>query len=515
MNLFNHYNKNDFYKYDFYKKYLKYISFLQTPIFLNYPNKYYYKYYTIYEKYLNNDLYFLEKSNKLKKHPPYISPTPPPMPPAPQPLPPSHLPPLIFSTKNYHPVNRINKNKNTPHTFDSHKIPPRPKKDSLYKFGNTTYNKNNASTNTKLPSNELITLDLKKFLNKYIDLHEPLLLKKKPLPIELTEEEQTFEFKILDEKIENLTDLINLGKKYESEYKDKKFRFNLNLRVLSLLVEPIEELNKMIGMKNIKTSIFNKIILHLQGLDNKNTDYNHIVLYGGPGMGKTHVAKILGKIYSKMGFLSKGEFRQIKLTDLKAGFVGQTEIKTQKLLDSSLGSVLFLDEAYSLGGNDKLDSFSQSIIDTINPFLDEHKDDFILIIAGYKLDLEERFFKGNQGLRSRFGLWLEIDDYSVEDLKKIFIKQIDEYGWDCISEDITIEFFKINKKYFKFFGRDIQNLFSKCKIAHAKRVLFCKENEKKTINKEDLDNGFKLYKKNIDMGTSMDMDKDIMFSMYN
>ena len=91
-------------------------------------------------------------------------------------------------------------------------------------------------------------------------------------------------------------------------------------------------------------------------------DFKNVVIYGGPGMGKTEVAKIIGKIYSKMGFLSKGDFKEIKVTDLKGGYVGQSEIKTQKLLDESKGCVLFFDEAYALGGDDKLDGKCQSRI---------------------------------------------------------------------------------------------------------------------------------------------------------
>lgn len=315
----------------------------------------------------------------------------------------------------------------------------------------------------------------------------------KKLPLEWTEEEKEYEYAILDCKIENITDLIQLGKDYETKYKSQKKRYNLNLRVLSDLVEPLQQLNNMIGMGNIKTAIFNKIILHLQNLDNKNTDFNHIVLCGAPGMGKTHVAKILGKIYTKMGFLSKGDFKEAKITDLKAGYIGQTEIKTQKLLDESKGCVLFFDEAYSLGGDNKFDSYSQSIIDVINPYLDKYKDDFILIVAGYKDDLEHRFFKGNQGLKSRFGLWLEIEKYKPADLNLIFQKKINDYGWKFVEEDLKDKIFEDNKDCFKFFGRDIENLFSKCKLAHAKRVLFELPSAKKIINKDDIKKGLELY----------------------
>ena len=336
----------------------------------------------------------------------------------------------------------------------------------------------------------------------------------KPLPLELTDIEKSYPFEVLDVQIESIDDLISLGKDYEAKYKDTKVRYNLNLRVLSQLVEPLEELNKMIGINNIKNTIFNKIILYLQGLENRNKDFLHTVLCGGPGMGKTEVAKIIGKIYAKMGLLSKGNFIEAKLTDMKAGFVGQTELKTQKLLDEAKGNVLFFDEAYSLGSDDKIDSFSQSIIDILNPFMDKHKDDFVLILAGYKEDLLKRFFSGNQGLKSRIGLWLEIDPYTHIDIKQIFIKKVLDYDWKVDPSSISVEFFKNNKDTFKYYGRDIENLFSKCKVAHAKRVLKLMPEHKKIITMDDLLEGYKLYTKEIVKDPREEISKYLLHSLY-
>jgi SpoVK/Ycf46/Vps4 family AAA+-type ATPase len=368
--------------------------------------------------------------------------------------------------------------------------------------------------NTSIKDNNLdeddITITPKNNSNSMVDLISLLLPKindkkgtvsntKRKLPIEWTDDELLYDFGIIDEKLETIEDLINLGKQYNQKYKSLKKRYNINLRVLSDLVEPLTELNSMIGMKNIKQSIFDKIILYLQGLDNKNTDFLHTVIYGAPGMGKTEVAKIIGKIYTKMGLLSKGDFKEVRLTDLKAGYVGQSELKTQKVFDDAKGCVLFMDEAYSLGSDDKLDQYSQSIVDVINPYLDKYKDDFIFIIAGYKDDLQNRFFRGNQGLRSRFGLWLEIDDYKGIDLLQIFKKKVKDYNWNVKDDDISCKFFDEHLKDFKYFGRDIENLFSKCKISHAKRVLYGKPEDKKIINNSDLEEGFKIYKKELDM----------------
>ena len=335
--------------------------------------------------------------------------------------------------------------------------------------------------------------------------------------LELTKEEQEYDFEKLDTKIETISDLIMLGKKYDSEYKQRKKRYNINLRVLADMVEPLQELSSMIGMEKVKETIFDKIILFLQDLENKNTDYQHIAIYGGPGMGKTHVSKIIGRIYAKMGILSKGDFKEIKLTDLKSGYVGQSELKTQKLLDDAKGCIVFFDEAYSLGADDKIDSYSQGILDLINLYLDKYKNDLILIIAGYKDDLNNRFFKGNQGLKSRFGLLLELENYNGRQLKDIFIKNVTDYSWSIRDNHISDLFFEENKEYFKYFGRDIANLFSKCKIAHAKRILNEDNPQKKIITKEDLENGFSIYRKELDLVNADDnyFNREIRNSMYS
>ncbi len=335
--------------------------------------------------------------------------------------------------------------------------------------------------------------------------------KKEILSLEYTEDEKKLEYELLKDKIETIRDLIHLGEKYKNDSNYRKKRFNINLRVLAEMVEPLKELDNMVGMSNIKSSIFNKIILFLQGLDNKNKDFQHIVLCGGPGMGKTEVAKIIGKIYSKMGILSKGDFKEVKLTDLKAGYVGQSEIKTQKILDESKGCVLFIDEAYSIGSNDKIDSYSQGILDLINPYLDKNKNDFILIIAGYKEDLNNRFFRGNQGLKSRFGLWLEIDEYSSKDLCNIFIKKIRDYDWKIDDKEVSYDFFDKYKESFKNYGRDIENFFSKCKLAHAKRVLFSHPETKKNITEEDILNGYIIYKNEVSINDKSKCNKLIEF----
>ena len=172
-----------------------------------------------------------------------------------------------------------------------------------------------------------------------------------------------------------------MGKSFN---KDIKQRHNLNLYKLNKLVEPLEELNNMIGLKDVKQSIFDQIIYYLQGLDDKNNDMLHSVIQGPPGVGKTKLCNILAKIYKGFGFLKKSNVVSVKRDDLIAGYLGQTAIKTKAKIEEALGGVLFIDEAYSLGSEDGKDSFSKEAIDLLNSYLSEHPHDLVCIIWDIK-----------------------------------------------------------------------------------------------------------------------------------
>ena len=484
----------------------RYIHYNSNNIYTRQDNSYYMIHIKRYDNFLHNEKYLPGYTYSIKKRHPYkitplnlydfTSSKPPHMAPPP--------PPPMPSFKKSFSMPIISKDKYAyKHTKNNGSQTDNFKQSSIFYLPPIKDKKN--TSNQPDTTNTLFSniLDNIKGFKSYNNVNE----NENKLPTDdkesLDEEElinRTYE--ILEGPIENIKDLIRIGKNYKEKYSDKTKKYNLNVKKLSKMISELTNLDNMIGMANIKKAVFNKIILTLQGLNNKNLDYNHIVLYGSPGMGKTHVAKLIGAIYSKMGFLSVGNFEQAKLTDLKAGYLGQTEIKTQKLLDKCKGSVLFIDEAYSIGSEDKIDSFSQGIIDVINPFLDAYKHDFVLIIAGYKDELDNRFFRGNQGLKSRFGLWLEIDKYTGEDLFKIFKIKVQEYNWSI--DSISVDFFKKNIDYFPYFGRDIENMFSKCKIEHAKRVLFLKEEDKKRLTISDIENGLELFIHN----SGIDKDKD-------
>ena len=191
---------------------------------------------------------------------------------------------------------------------------------------------------------------------------------------------------------------------------------------------------------------------------------------------------MMGKIYSKIGILNKGTFKKVTRSDLIAGYLGQTAMKTRDVIKEALGGVLFIDEAYALGNTDKKDIFSKECIDTLCEGLSDNKENLMVIIAGYETELNDCFFNYNQGLDSRFTWRFKTDNYSAEDLYKIFVKKVKDIGWELHEESkITSEFFKKNYDYLKFFGRDIETILAKTKIAHSKRV-FCKaDSEKKKI----------------------------------
>jgi SpoVK/Ycf46/Vps4 family AAA+-type ATPase len=265
-------------------------------------------------------------------------------------------------------------------------------------------------------------------------------------------------------------------------------------------------------MKNLKENIVDQILFYIQNLhkqpDNKtktNSDFMHTVIYGPPGTGKTEIAKIMGQIFAKIGILKKGTFKKVTRSDLIAGYLGQTAIKTTDVIKECLGGVLFIDEAYSLGSPEKRDTFSKECIDTLCEALSDHKDNLMVIVAGYEHELNECFFNSNQGLNSRFTWRFKTDEYSAEDLYQIFLKKVKQAGWDLLENtdintnkntSITVKWFEKHKSSFVFYGRDIETLFAKIKIAHSRRVFCLDEEFKKKITIKDMDKGLEIFLKN-------------------
>jgi SpoVK/Ycf46/Vps4 family AAA+-type ATPase len=299
-------------------------------------------------------------------------------------------------------------------------------------------------------------------------------------------------------EVQDIPSLIEIAQR-KVEYQ------NLDSQTLWKILPELKKLNNMIGMEGLKTTMFYQIIYYLQNMHKKGqNEYLHTVITGPPGTGKTSVAEIIGNIYKNMGVLSsKGSFTLAKREDFIAPYLGQTAIKTRVLLESCVGGVLFIDEAYALGpGQKDKDSFSKEAIDTLNAFLSEHKNDFCCIIAGYEEDIEKCFFRINKGLERRFQWVHRIDKYSDLELAKIMFKMINEVEWKInVNLDDLSEFIKKNNSCFKNFGGDIETFLSKCKMAHAQRVFSLEDRHRFIITQEDLDKAIELSLKNNMGGT--------------
>ena len=298
--------------------------------------------------------------------------------------------------------------------------------------------------------------------------------------------------------LETVEDLIELGKAYGVKY-SKENDYNIDLVMISKLVEPLTEFNKLVGLNNIKKQMVEIILYYSLKLDNKNQDLLHTVIEGEPGTGKTELAQHIANIYAGIGILSRNIVKKVKLNDLKGQFLGHSAAMTEEILEECKGGVLFIDEAYSLGnaeGKNSKDVYSKEILDVLNLALTENKNDFICIIAGYKEDLQSSFFSFNDGLERRFPIRFSIEPYNGKELKNIFLKKVYELNWCIDDKAIDEEFIENNKHYFKFNGGDMEILLAKCKIAHSKNLLKYKDKIKKILTKDDVDYGFSIYLEN-------------------
>jgi len=398
-----------------------------------------------------------------------------------QPYDPLYNPPYNPS---YNPYNPPYNPYNPPYDplYNPYNPPYDPLYDPLY---NPEHNQQNNSLNLSDKSIVDLLNSLKTEKNKTEKLNDNLLDKS------VVKIKKNIDFK--DIKIECLEDLVKLidNNKYDSQYE-----YNIDLEGLTKIKDDLIQLINMIGLKKLKKSIFEQILYFIQKL--QSDDFKHTVLYGPPGTGKTEVAKILGRIYSKIGILSKNIFKKVSRSDLVAGYLGQTAIKTKDVIKQCLGGVLFIDEAYSLGTVSKSDSFSRECIDTICHESSEHKKDLIIMIAGYENELKESFFELNKGLDSRFIWKFEFEPYSAHELSEIFLLKIKESEWNINIDSKELQkWFETNINSFKFFGRDIEVLFLKTKIAHSRRIFGLDKEFIKKINMLDLNNGFILFKESI------------------
>lgn len=257
--------------------------------------------------------------------------------------------------------------------------------------------------------------------------------------------------------------------------------------------EDIEELKKelesYIGLENVKREVKNLINMATVYKLRRDNDLPtadvslHMVFSGNPGTGKTMIARFMARVYHSLGILSKGHLVEVDRSGLVAGYIGQTAIKTSKVAESALGGVLFIDEAYTLTAKTEND-FGLEAVDTILKFMEDNRDDLVVIVAGYT-DLMEDFVDSNPGLRSRFNKYVCFDDYSAEEMLAIFELQCKKscYVLEDDARDELREYFAAVSEAAGEFGnaRGVRNTFERILTEQANRIALMD-----TVSRDDL-----------------------------
>ena len=201
----------------------------------------------------------------------------------------------------------------------------------------------------------------------------------------------------------------------------------------------MEQLDSLIGLDTVKHEVRSLINLIKVRAMRKEHDLKvmnmsfHMVFTGNPGTGKTTVARLVAKIYKQLGFLSKGQLIETDRSGLVAGYVGQTAGKVTDVVNSALGGILFIDEAYALARKGMDNDFGHEAIDTLVKLMEDHRDDLVVIVAGYTDEMHD-FLTSNPGLISRFNKYIDFPDYTDDELMAILEMNAKRQGYRVTDE---------------------------------------------------------------------------------
>jgi AAA+ superfamily predicted ATPase len=247
------------------------------------------------------------------------------------------------------------------------------------------------------------------------------------------------------------------------------------------LEKHLEELYLLIGLDSVKTEI--NSLINLIRVRKLREEYNmpmmemsyHMVYAGNPGTGKTTVARLVARIYKELGILSEGNLVETDRSGLVAGFVGQTALKVKEVVESALGGVLFIDEAYSLSAGIGTNDFGSEAIDTLVKMMEDHRDNLVVIVAGYREEMQQ-FLKANTGLISRFNKFIEFTDYTNDELIEILKSMAVKAGLTIEEPALAIVKGKLEvmaeEDRIRFGNaRGIRNVFEKIIVNQANRLV--------------------------------------------
>lgn len=295
-----------------------------------------------------------------------------------------------------------------------------------------------------------------------------------------------------NEKIE----LILEAEDFKEVFKDfKREKYNIEIDEL-LLIKSLEELNRFTGIKNIKTEIkeLTKLLKYYQeeGIDYEKRNFSlHSVFKGNPGTGKTTVARVLSKIYKSLGVLEKGHIIECDRSSLVKGYIGQTAIQTNQMIERAMGGILFIDEAYSLTNKSERD-FGIEAIEILLKRMEDSRGKFIVICAGYTDEMNS-FLESNPGLKSRFDKVFVFQDYAEEELYEILISILSDYQLEIDKEEVISTIKEIINKIYKSRDRHFGNAREIRKIAeqvvrnHDLRLASLSKYQRNNININEID----------------------------